>query len=66
MAAAKKIKGTHGGKRAGSGSQPKGAEVMIVKSVRLTPTQATLFEKWGGVERLRKALDYFQRATKAA
>lgn len=59
-------KNTHGGKRAGSGSQPKGDEVMIVKSVRLTPTQCKLFEKWGGVERLRKALDYFASATKGA
>lgn len=51
-------KSKRGGARPGSGPKPKDpAEVMVPKSVRLTPEGWRRFEALGGVEWLRQSVD---------
>lgn len=52
---------THGGKRKGTGGgkprQSKSGALMVIGSVRMTPEQWKLFDKWGGAARLRQHMD---------
>jgi hypothetical protein len=62
---------TRGGSRPGSGSKPVNGVAMVVNAMRMTPKQWDAFKRWGGVDKLRKTMDYVLRAeagnkTKAA